>query len=114
MAYMQKKKKILEPLFPIKAVWDAIRDAVAKLEWKIEESDEASYHVKVKTKGAFLSYHSILKINLTKIDEKTTKMTISGETPVTTITAMADYGRTSERIEMFVTTLAKLMEVKPK
>jgi hypothetical protein len=41
-------------------------------------------------------------------------MTISGKTPVTTITAMADYGRTNERIEVFVTTLAKIMESNPK
>jgi hypothetical protein len=110
MAYLREEKENIEASFPIKAVWKTIPDAIAKLEWKIEESDETTYHVKVKTKGAFLSYHSILKIDLTEIDEKTTKMTISGETPVTTITAMADYGRTNERIEAFVTTLAKLME----
>ena len=114
MAYMREEKENIEASFPIKAVWDAIPKAVAKLEWIIEESDEAKYHVQVKTKGAFLSYHSTLKIDLTAIDDNTTKMTISGETPVTTITAMADYGRTSERIEVFVTSLAKLMEPNPK
>ena len=56
-----------------------------------------------------MSYPSKLVINLSKVDEKTTKMAIAAETPVTTITSVADYGRTRERIEVFVTTLAKLM-----
>lgn len=114
MAYLREETENIEVSYPIKSIWDMIPQAVAKLEWKIEESNEATYHVQVKTKGAFLSYHSILKIDLTVIDVDTTKMTISGETPVTTITAMADYGRTNERIEVFITTLAKLMEPNPK
>jgi hypothetical protein len=51
-----------------------------------------------------------MKVFLEVIDEKNTKLTIAVETPVTTITAMADYGRSRERIEQFVVTLAKLME----
>jgi hypothetical protein len=43
------------------------------------------------------------------VDEKTTQLSIAGETPVTTITSVADYGRTKERIEVFVVTLAKIM-----
>jgi hypothetical protein len=47
------------------------------------------------------------------IDEKTTKMAISAETPVTTITSVADWGRTGERIEVLVSTLSKIMAGKP-
>ena len=54
----------------------------------------------------------MLKIVLSVIDEKTTRMDMSAETPVTTITALADYGRTRERIEQFVIALAKLMSGK--
>jgi hypothetical protein len=56
-----------------------------------------------------MSYPSTLKIDLSAVDEKTTRMSIVMETPVTTITSVADYGRTRERTEQFVTTLAKLM-----
>jgi hypothetical protein len=56
-----------------------------------------------------MSYPSTLKIDLSAVNEKTTRMIIAAETPVTTITSVADYGRTRERIEQFVTTLAKLM-----
>jgi hypothetical protein len=49
---------------------------------------------------------------LSAIDDKTTKMLVVAETPVTTITSVADYGRTRERIDQFVTTLGKLMSGK--
>ena len=56
-----------------------------------------------------MAYPSTLKIDLVAIDEKTTQMSVIAETPVTTITSIADYGRNDERIGKFVTTLAKLM-----
>ena len=56
-----------------------------------------------------MAYPSTLTIDLTAVDEKTTQMSLVVETPVTTITSIADYGRNSERIGQFVTALAKLM-----
>ena len=110
MAYLREEKENLEVSYPIKTLWDNIPKALEKLKWTAEETDEAKFHLKVKTKGGFLSYPSTMKIDLTVVDENTTKMSIAAETPVTTITSIADYGRTRERIDMFVTTLAKLME----
>ena len=112
MAYTRAGKETFEVSYPLNAIWEAIPKAVAKLEWKVEETDEATHHVKVKTKGAFLSYGSAMEIDLTAINEKATKMSISAETPVTTITAMADYGRTRERIDVLIATLGKLMSGK--
>jgi uncharacterized lipoprotein len=109
MAYSREEKENLEVSYPINAIWEAIPKAIAKLDWKIQETNEETHHLKVKTKGAFMSYPSTLKIDLSAIDEKTTRMSIVMETPVTTITSVADYGRTRERTEQFVTTLAKLM-----
>ena len=109
MAYSREEKENLEVSYPINAIWEAIPKAIAKLEWKIQETNEETHHLKVKTKGAFMSYPSTLKIDLAAVDEKTTRMSIVMETPVTTITSVADFGRTRERIEQFVTTLAKLM-----
>ena len=109
MAYLREEKENLEVSYPLNAVWEAIPKAIAKLEWKIQETNEDTHHLKVKTKGGFISYPSTLKIDLSAIDEKTTRMSIAVETPVTTITSVADYGRTRERTEQFVTTLAKLM-----
>ena len=110
MAYLREEHQKIEIDFPKKEIWDAIPAAVKKLNWKIDSTDEANFHIQIATKGAFLSYHSTLKIDLEAIDEKKTRMTINGETPVTTITSMADYGRTNERIDVFVITLANVME----
>ena len=109
MAYSREEKENLEVSYPLKAIWEAIPKVIAKLDWKIQETNEETHHLKVKTKGGFISYPSTLKIDLASIDEKTTRMSIVAETPVTTITSVADYGRTRERTEQFVTTLAKLM-----
>jgi len=110
MAYLREETEKVEISFPIKAIWDAIPKAVEKVGWTVEESDETKHHAVIRTKGAFLSYHSILKVDLSVIDEKTTKMSVSGETPVTTITAMADYGRTNERINVLIESVARVME----
>jgi hypothetical protein len=110
MAYTREGKETFEVSYPIDVIWQAIPKAIAKLEWKVDSADLATHHVKIKTKGAFLSYGSEMEIDLTAVDEKTTKMSITAETPVTTITAMADYGRTNERINVFIETIGKIME----
>lgn len=109
MAYSREEKENLEVSYPLNALWEAIPKAIAKLEWKIQETNESAHHLKVKTKGAFMSYPSTLFIGLAAVDDKTTRVSIAAETPVTTITSVADFGRTRERIEQFVATLAKLM-----
>ena len=109
MAYSREAKETFEVSYPIDAIWQAIPKAIAKVGWNVEEADVATHHAKIKTKGAFLSYGSTMEVELTAVDEKTTKMVVTAETPVTTITAMADYGRTNERIEVLVATLDKLL-----
>ena len=109
MAYTREGKETFEVSYPLNALWEALPKAIAKLEWKVEEVVHATYHAKIKTKGAFLSYGSEMEIELTAIDEKNTKMTVTAETPVTTITAMADYGRTRERIAVLISTLGKIL-----
>lgn len=112
MAYTREETENVEVDYPINQLWEGIPKALEKLEWTIQESDKNTYHLKVKTKGAFMSYPSSMKIDLAKVDDKTTRMLISGETPVTTITSVLDFGRTRERIEKFIVTLAQLMENK--
>jgi hypothetical protein len=109
MAYMREAKEAFEVAYPLDAIWEALPKAVAKIQWKIEEADEAKHHVKIKTRGAILSYGSKMEVELAAIDEKTTKMTVTAETPVTTITAVADYGRTRERIAVLISTLGNIM-----
>jgi hypothetical protein len=112
MAYTREETENIEVDYAIEQIWENIPKAIAKLEWTIQESDKDAYPLTVKTKGAFMSYPSRMKIVLVSVDDKTTRMLIAGETPVTTITSVLDFGRTRERIERFVVALAQLMDKK--
>jgi hypothetical protein len=107
MAYLRKEKETVEIDYPLDKVWAVVPKALASLEWTIEETDDAKHHTKAKTKGAFLSYPSVLIIDAVAVDEKTARFKVTAETPVTTITSMADFGRTRDRIDLFFEALAK-------
>lgn len=112
MAYLRNEKENLEMDYPLEKIWAAIPEVITTLEWQIEEKDDTTNKAKVKTKSGFMSYNSILYIELTPVDENTTRMSINAETPVTTITSIADFGRTRDRIGQFIETLEKQMEKK--
>jgi hypothetical protein len=112
MAYLRNEKENLEVDYPLEKIWAAIPDVIKILEWQIEEKDDISHKAKVKTKGGFMAYSSILNIEVTSVDENSTLMSISAETPVTTITSIIDFGRTRDRIGQFIEILAKQMEKK--
>ncbi len=112
MAYLRREKEIVEIDFPLDIVWTAIPKVVTSLEWTIEETDEAKHTVKTKTKQALMSYRSILIINALSINEKTTRVNVTAETPTTTITGIIDFGRTKERLESFLEALMKQLATK--
>jgi len=95
-------------------VWAAVPKALRMLKWTIKEKDDTTYHIKAKTKGAFMSYPSMLIIDGVTVDEKTARVKVKAETPVTTITSIADFGRTHDRIDQFFEALAKQLTKKPK
>ena len=107
MAYLRKGKETVEIDYPFDKVWAAIPEALASLEWIVEQVDDAAHHVKAKTKAGFMSYASLLLIDAVAVDKKTTRVTVTAETPVTTITSIVDFGRTRDRIELFFEALAK-------
>jgi hypothetical protein len=110
MAYLRDESEKLEIDYPLEKIWATIPKVVEILKWQILEKDDQTHKAKLKTKGGFLSYGSAIAVEATAVDDKKCRMTLSGETPVTTITAMADFGRTRDRIELFIEVLAKLME----
>ena len=107
MAYLRKENENVEIDYSLTKVWAAVPKALASLEWTVEETDDAAHHVKAKTKGGFMSYPSVLIIEGVSVDEKTARVKVTAETPVTTITSIADFGRTRDRIELFFEALAK-------
>lgn len=112
MAYLRKEKETVEIDYPLGKVWVAVPKALASLEWTLEETDDAKHHIKAKTKGAFMSYPSVLIIDGVTVDEKTARVKVTAETPVTTITSIADFGRTRDRIDLFFEALAKQLTKK--
>lgn len=88
-------------------IWVAIPKALASLEWTVEEIDDKAHHIRAKTTAGFMLYASVLLIDAVPVDEETARVTVIAETPVTTITSMADFGRTRDRIELFFRALAK-------
>ena len=112
MAYLRNENEKIEIDYPLEQIWAAIPEVVKILEWQIEDKDDAKHKAKVKTKGGFMAYSSILNVEVAAVDEKTTHMSINAETPVTTITSVIDFGRTRDRIGQFIEILAKQMEKK--
>jgi hypothetical protein len=106
MAYLREDKQKIEIDYPLEKVWVAIPDTIKVLEWKIQEQDDNAHKIKVKSRKGFIAYESILNVEVTAVDDVTTRVSISAETPVTTITSMADFGRTRDRIELFIEGLA--------
>ncbi len=110
MAYLRREKEIVEVDYPIAKVWEAISKAIASLEWKIVENNESTHKVKTGTKANFMAYASTLTINADATNPNVTRVTISAETPVTTITGIVDFGRTRERIDSFLLALTKQLK----
>jgi hypothetical protein len=107
VAYLRKEKETVEIAFSLNKVWTTIPKALTSLEWTVEQIDETAHHVKAKTKAGLMSWSSLLLIDAVPVDENTTRVSVVAETPVTTITAIVDFGRTRERIDMFFAALAK-------
>ena len=114
MAYLRSEKETVEMDYPLAKVWDAVHKAVAQLEWTEEETNDAKQRVTAKTKGAIMAYASTVTVEAKVVSQKTTRVTVSAETPVTTLTAIVDFGRTKERVQVFLAALAEQLNVKPK
>jgi len=112
MAYLRKENETFEIDYPLSKVWAAVPKALDSLEWIIKETHDTTHHAKAKTKGAFMSYPSALIIDVAAVDEKTSRVKVIAETPVTTITSIADFGQTRDRIDQFLEALAKQLNKK--
>ena len=106
MAYLRKNREIVEIAYSLNKVWLATQKALS-LESIIEQIDEKTHHIKIKTKTSFMFLGSVLIIDMMPIDKNTTKVSVVAETPVTTITALVDFGQAKHRIDQFFTELMK-------
>ena len=107
MAYLRKEREMVEIAYSLNNVWTAIPKVLTSLEWGVEQIDDTAHHVKAKTKAGLMSWSSVLLIDAVPVDKNTTRVSVAAETPVTTITAMVEFGRTRQRIDLFFTELEK-------
>ncbi len=107
MAYLRKEKETYEIAYSLTKVWTAILKVLKDLDWEIEECDDGAHHAKAKTKSGFVSWSSTLLIDADSVNENTARVSVVAETPVTTITAVVNFGRSRERIALFFEALAK-------
>jgi hypothetical protein len=107
MAYLRKEKETVEIAYSLNKVWTTIPKALASLKWNVEQIDDTTHHVKAKTTAGPMSWSSVLLIDAVPVDENKTRVSVAAETPVTTITAIVDFARTRQRIDLFFTELAK-------
>ncbi len=113
VAYLRREKEIIETDFPIDKVWEAIGKTILTLDWTAEENDDKAHKLKIKTRGAFLSYSSVINVEVVAVKENTTRVNVSAETPVTTLTGIVDFGRTRERIDTFLMAMMSYLTAKP-
>ena len=107
MAYLREENETVEMDYPLFKVWPAIAQTIINLKWNVDSTDESAHRLKAKTKPSFLSYTSILSIEALSIAENITRVKVSAETPITTITSVLDFGKTQERIDQFLFGLSK-------
>lgn len=107
MAYLRKEKETVEIDYPIAKVWKAIPKALQEIGCAIEQIDDAAHNIKANTPKGIVSWSSVLLIDVTRVDENTTRVSVVAETPVTTITSIIDFGRARRRIDLFFAALAK-------
>jgi hypothetical protein len=102
MAYLRKEKETVEMDYSLDKVWMAIQNVLKNLRLNIEQIDEKTYHVKAKTKTALMAWSSVLLIDVVPVNANTTRVSVTAETPVTTITSVIDFGLTKRRINVFL------------
>ena len=88
--------------YSLDKVWMAIQNVLKNLRLNIEQIDEKTYHVKAKTKTALMAWSSVLLIDVVPVNANTTRVSVTAETPVTTITSVIDFGLTKRRINVFL------------
>ncbi len=101
MAYVRREQSEREFAYPLKKVWASIPKTLENLGWSLEATDEAAHRVKVKTQSGLMAWGSVLLIDVAAVKDKTTRVSVAAETPVTAITGLVDFGRTGQRIESF-------------
>ena len=108
---MRKDDETVEIDQPLWKVWAGVQNSLKILQWTSEQVDETAHSVKAKTKAGPWSWGSILLINVTLVNDSTTRVSVAAETTITMITAIIDFRQGRRRIGQFLEELAKQLAV---
>ncbi|MEM2098894.1 MAG: hypothetical protein QXU99_04000 [Candidatus Bathyarchaeia archaeon] len=111
MAYLRKDNETVEIDQELNRVWDAVFRAIEELKWNIESTNHDAHQVRIKTPRDFISWETTLIIEMLKMSDSTTRVFIVAETPVTTISAIFDFGRARRYIDLFLAALHRKLFV---
>lgn len=101
LAYVRREESMIELPHPLKKVWASIPKTLVSLGWSVEQIDNVAHRVKVKTRSSLMAWGSEFLIDAAAVNDKTTRVTVAAETPVTAITGLVDFGRGRQRIDLF-------------
>ena len=110
VAYLRKDTKTLEIYYPMHKVWDAIRATIISLGLDEEQFNEETHHVRAKTKSGFMRLSSLILVDAAPAGGNKTKISVTAEKPVTTITGIMDFEQASQLIYVFLAELARQLK----
>ena len=110
LAYLRKGNETVEIDYSLDRVWESIKKVLVSLSITTERIDEVSHHVKAKTKGRLFTLSSTLFIDAVAVEGRKTRITVSAETPVTTITAMINFGGAKHQINLLLMELTRQLD----
>jgi len=110
LAYLRKDTKTLEIDYPVDVVWDAVKRILTNLDLEMEQVDDDAHHLRAKTKSGFLRLSSLMLVDALPSDGNKTKISVTAEKPVTTITGIFDFGQASQLTDAFLAELARQLE----
>jgi len=98
MAWVVSKEDTISLPYSLDAVFDAVPKVLSKLNWKIDRVDKPLGRFRVKIGMSFWTWGQTMFIDLTKIDDRITKVHIYGEAGGQTF----DWGKIRRDIEKFL------------
>lgn len=108
MVYVRKEEDAMGLAYPLSKVWAAIPKALNSLGWTVERVDDVIHRVKAKAKASLVAWVpvdevSVFVVDAVRVDKNTTRVSVTAETSG----ALADYGRTRKRVDLFFQELRK-------
>jgi len=106
MAWVVSKEDIISLPYSVDVIFNIVPKVVSKFGWKIDHADKALNRFRVKIGMSFWTWGQTMFIDLSKIDERTTKVRVYSEAGGQTF----DWGKNRRDIERFLRELESTLK----